>query len=143
MKHNDYIQLSLFDDEPPKPFAVPRDERLDGLFARLAGAKFRSGFRLTEDERAYARQRGPEVIRRHALEIIDRRLAPAFSENDGRQTPMRGHPVFKAQHATGTCCRECLYKWHKIPPGRELTQPQRDYIADVILAWIARQTEDR
>ncbi len=32
-----------------------------------------------------------------------------------RQTPFRGHPVFIAQHATATCCRECLAKWHRIP----------------------------
>jgi hypothetical protein len=34
---------------------------------------------------------------------------------------MRGHPVFIAQHATATCCRGCLAKWHDIPAGRALT----------------------
>ena len=55
---------------------------------------------------------------------------PADIPNDGRQTPMRNHPVFVAQHATATCCRGCLARWHGIPPGRELT-------ADDIVAAIA------
>lgn len=41
-------------------------------------------------------------------------MAPKNIDNDGKQTPMRGHPVFIAQHATATCCRECLKKWHNI-----------------------------
>ena len=58
--------------------------------------------------------------------------------NDGKQTPMRGHPVFIAQHATATCCRECIRKWHKIQPGRELSQVQQEYLVDVIMTWIER-----
>jgi hypothetical protein len=62
---------------------------------------------------------------------------------------MRGHPVFIAQHATATCCRECIRKWHKLQPGRELSQVQQDYLVDVIMTWIekeyanaAKETED-
>jgi len=44
-------------------------------------------------------------------------VIPAYIVNDGKQTPMRGHPVFIAQHATATCCRECIRKWHKIVVG--------------------------
>ena len=49
------------------------------------------------------------------------------------------HPVFIAQHATATCCRECIRKWHKIKPGRELSQVQRDYLVDVIMTWIEKE----
>ena len=52
------------------------------------------------------------------IEIIFKREAPAFIHNDGKQTPTKGHPVFVAQHATATCCRECIRKWHKIQPGK-------------------------
>jgi hypothetical protein len=82
---------------------------------------------------------GPATIRRHAGDLIARRLAPAEPYKDGRQTPYRGHPVFVAQHATATCCRACLERWHQIPKGRELTPEQRVYVVDVILRWIGRE----
>ncbi len=62
-----------------------------------------------------------DTIRSHARDFVRTRLAPAQIPNDGKQTPMRGHPVFLAQHATGCCCRGCLYKWHRIPQGVQLT----------------------
>ena len=37
------------------------------------------------------------------------------------------------EHATATCCRECIRKWHKIKPGRELSKIQQDYLVDVIM----------
>lgn len=69
-----------------------------------------------------------------------KREAPAVIPNDGKQTPMKGHSVFIAQHATATCCRECIRKWHKMKPGVELTQIQQDYLVDVIMKWIKRNT---
>jgi hypothetical protein len=59
-------------------------------------------------ERQYCLDKGAEVIDRHAADFVAGRLAPALPNNDGKQTPMRGHPVFIAQHATATCCRGCL-----------------------------------
>ena len=83
-----------------------------------------------------------EKVREHACDFIRKRLAPAEIPNDGKQTPMRGHPVFIAQHATVTCCRECIRKWHKIQPGRELSQVQQEYLVDVIMTWIERELEN-
>ena len=73
------------------------------------------------------------------IEIIFKREAPAFIPNDGKQTPTKGHPVFVAQHATATCCRGCLEKWHRIPKGRELTWEEQEYVVDVIMEWISRE----
>ena len=95
---------------------------LESLFERLSESKFRSGFRLGKKEIQYAEEKGRDTIRLHAQEFVRKRLAPAEIANDGRQTPMRGHPVFLAQHATGTCCSVCLYKWHLIEKGRELSE---------------------
>lgn len=39
-----------------------------------------------------------------------------------------GISVFIAQHATACCCRGCLYKWHGIPVGRELTAEEQKYV---------------
>ncbi len=71
--------------------------------------------------------------------MIGKRLAPAAPEKDGRQTPYRGHPVFVAQHATATCCRMCLERWHEIPRGDELTAGERSYVVEVICRWIVRE----
>lgn len=79
------------------------------------------------------------MIRKHAQDFIAKREAPAFIPNDGKQTPMKGHPVFIAQHATATCCRECIRKCHKMLPGRELSQVQQDYLVDVIMTWIEKE----
>ena len=110
-----------------------------GLFGRLQHSEFRSRFALKEKEREYVQKKGMEAIREHAAAFISERLAPAFPENDGKQTPMRGHPVFIAQHATATCCRGCLEKWHGIPKGRRLTEMEQNYIVSVICFWIKLQ----
>ena len=112
---------------------------LDELFASLARSKFRSCFRLSAKEAAYLEQKGMDIIVQHARDFITNRLAPAQPQNDGRQTPMRGHPVFVSQHATATCCRGCLNKWHSIPAGRPLTFDEIEYVLSVINTWLQRQ----
>ena len=87
-------------------------------------------------------EKGIDTIRQHARDFIAKREAPAVIPNDGKQTPMKGHPVFIAQHATATCCRECIRKWHKMQPGRELSQVQQDYLVDVIMTWIQQEIAD-
>ena len=111
----------------------------DELFFRLSRSKFRSKFHLSQKDLDYIQTKGLDTIRLHAYDFINKRIAPEVIANDGRQTPMRGHPVFIAQHATATCCRGCLYKWHKIQQNKELTQSEIDYIVDVIMTWIKSQ----
>ena len=121
---------------------MTEEEWLKQLFEGLSRSSFRSRFHLKEQDKAYIRQKGMDTIRQHAWDFIEKRLAPAVIPNDGKQTPMRGHPVFIAQHATATCCRGCLEKWHRIPKGRELTESQQAYLVDeVIMKWIRREME--
>ncbi len=120
-----------------------REEWLkEDLFRRIGRSRFRMRFVLKAADIAYVREKGMDTVRRHAREIVLKRLAPAVIPNDGKQTPMRGapkgHPVFLAQHATGTCCRECLETWHGIPKGRELTEQETEYVIGVIMEWIRR-----
>jgi len=110
--------------------------------ARFAGSAFRSRFRLDRSERAYLAEKGLPAIRAQAERIIRERLAPAHPSHDGRQTPMRGHAVFKAQHATATCCRSCLRKWHGIPEGRRLDDAEVGYVVDMVMGWIADRAGD-
>lgn len=115
---------------------------LDALFERLGQSSFRSRFRLRGPERDYFARKGLEVVLDHARDFIAKRLAPAFPANDGKQTPMRNHPVFVAQHATATCCRGCLEKWHGISKGRELSDAETEYIVGVIRRWLVAQAGD-
>lgn len=118
---------------------MTKEEWYKQLFEHLEASKFRSSFHLKKRDIDYINEKGLDVIRKHAQDFIAKREAPAFIPNDGKQTPMKGHPVFIAQHATATCCRECIRKCHKMLPGRELSQVQQDYLVDVIMTWIEKE----
>jgi hypothetical protein len=112
---------------------------LDSAFSALQRSAFRRRFRLGDKDRAYLADRGLPTVLSHAEDFVARRLASAKPLNDGKQTPWRGHPVFVAQHATGTCCRSCLAKWHNIPAGRALTAQEQRYVIAMIGRWLERQ----
>ena len=112
---------------------------IDEVFARLARSRFRSRFRLRAREREYLDRKGLDVVMAHAADFVDKRLAPAYPSNDGKQTPMRKHPVFVAQHATATCCRGCLEKWHAIPKGRSLSLEEKTYVLGAVSRWLRAQ----
>ncbi len=116
------------------------DERIwiEKTMERLSYSTFRSKFVLSDKDRAYARSKGKTTIDRHACELLRSRVGAANPVKDGKQTPWRGHPVFTAQHATATCCRGCIEKWHHIPRGRELTDEEIRRLADLIMVWIER-----
>lgn len=115
------------------------NNRINTVLENLSKSTFRNKFHLKEKEINYIKEKGIDKIQEHAKDFINKRLAPAVIQNDGKQTPMRGHPVFIAQHATATCCRGCIYKWHKIPKGVELSEEQKNYICEVIMTWIQRE----
>lgn len=110
----------------------------DELFNRLAHSKFRSKFKLKDDDLQYINNKGIDTIKNHAYDFISKRLASMNNPKDGKQTPMKGHPVFIAQHATATCCRECLEKWHHIKKNHNLNEKEINYIVNIIMLWINR-----
>ena len=110
----------------------------DVLFA-LRKSDFRNSFHLKEKDKKYVQEKGMDTILEHTYNFINNRIAPKVIENDGKQTPTKGHPVFIAQHATACCCRGCIEKWHHIPKGRAFNKSEIDYIADVIMTWIWRE----
>ena len=113
------------------------------LLAGLKKSKFRASFKLPKYLVKYVDEKGLGVIEKHANDFIDKRLRPAEIPNDGRQTPMKNHPVFIAQHATATCCRGCLEKWYGIPKGRELTELEVAAIVGLIMAWVRKSISSR
>ena len=109
------------------------------MLEKLGKSKFRSSFHLNKQMKEYVLKKGINTIEKHAYDFIDERLRPAYPKGDGKQTPYKGHPVFIAQHATATCCRGCLYKWHHILKGVELTDSEINYIVGLIIKWIKKE----
>jgi len=109
---------------------------LDEVFDALARSSFRQRQRLGSAERTYLAQKGLDEVLRHAEDFVAHRLAPAEPSRDGKQTPWRGHPVFIAQHATATCCRGCLQKYHDIAKGAPLTDEQQAHIVAALERWL-------
>ncbi len=114
---------------------------IEQALLRLQRSDFRARFRLSESDKRYIADKGLPTIRLHAAEFVRTRLAPATIPNDGKQTPMRGHPVFVAQHACACCCRGCLQKWYHVPKGVALTAAQQEKIVNLLMAWIENEME--
>lgn len=112
---------------------------IDNKLEELSRSKFRSSFHLRKYMIDYIDDKGLDTIKSHAYDFINKNLKPSYIPNDGKQTPMKGHPVFIARHATGTCCRGCLEKWHKIKKGIELSDNQVNYVVELIMEWIFRE----
>lgn len=114
-------------------------QTIDEALNKLKKSKFRSKFHLSDRDKKYIDDKGLEVIRRHAEDFIAQRLAPDNIPNDGKQTPMRGHPVFIAQHACACCCREWLFKWYRVNPNKQLSPTEQEKIVNLIMTWIERE----
>lgn len=115
------------------------DEKIKNIFDRLSKSKFRSSFYLKDKDILYIEDKGIDKIRNHAYDFVTKRLADTSNVTDGKQTPMKGHPVFIAQHATGTCCRRCLEKWHHISKNKNMTEDDIKYVVDIIISWIEKE----
>lgn len=115
------------------------DEKIKNILDRLSKSKFRSSFYLKDKDILYIEDKGIDKIRNHAYDFVIKRLADTSNVTDGKQTPMKGHPVFIAQHATGTCCRRCLEKWHHISKNKNMTDDDIKYVVDIIMSWIEKE----
>jgi hypothetical protein len=86
-----------------------------------------------------AMRRGIEELQARTDRAVRSALRTPRSKNpyDGRQTPRETSPSARiqhyAQHATATCCRQCLEYWHNIPAESELTE--EEFVYCVGLAW--------
>ena len=115
------------------------DEKIKNILDRLSKSKFRSSFHLKDKDILYIEDKGIDKIRNHAYDFVTKRLADTSNVTDGKQTPMKGHPVFIAQHATGTCCRRCLEKWHYISKNKNMTDDDIKCVVDIIMSWIEKE----
>lgn len=115
---------------------------MEDILYKLSKSKFRSSFKLKEKDINYIDEKGFDKIKEHAYDFINKRLRDISNVVDGKQTPMRGHPVFIAEHATATCCRGCLEKWHHINKDGILSDGEVDYIVNIIMKWIYKQYKE-
>ena len=114
-------------------------ENVAQVLDRLNNSNFRNSFHLKSKDFEYIDKKGIDTIESHAYDFINKRLKDIATFKDGKQTPMRGHQVFIAQHATATCCRECLCKWHHIENTHILSEVEIKYIVDIIMTWIKNE----
>jgi len=115
------------------------DSTISQKLTSLRKSKFRSKFRLNQKDLDYIAAKGLQTIKEHAFQFVNSRIALDYPKNDGKQTPMRGHPVFIAQHATATCCRGCIQKWHRIEKGRALSDDKIKLVVELVMGWIMEQ----
>jgi hypothetical protein len=107
------------------------------ILDNLSKSKFRSKFHLSQKDKGYINDKGLEKIESHARDFVNKNLKIKLVK-DGKQTPFKGHPVFIAQHATATCCRECISKWHKITTERDMTDDDVNYVVSIIMEFIKK-----
>ena len=119
------------------------NEKIKDVLDRLSKSRFRSGFHLKDKDVLYIKDKGIDKIREHAYDFISKRIVDTSNVIDGKQTPMKGHPVFIARHATGTCCRGCLEKWHHINKNKKMDKNDIDYVVNVIMFWIEKKKKNK
>ena len=112
---------------------------IDNKLKELSKSKFRSSFHLNKKMIQYIDVKGIDIVSKHLVDFINLKLSKYDKNIDGKQTPMKNHPVFIAQHACACCCRGCLEKWHHIPKEKELTNNQKNYIYSLLMEWIKRE----
>ena len=100
---------------------------IEETFMRLEKSDFRKKFHLSLKDKDYIMEKGVDTIREHTVDFVRTRLAPANISNDGKQ------------HACACCCRGCLFKWYKVPQGRELTEEEQRRIVNLLMAWIEKE----
>ena len=104
----------------------------------LSKSKFRSSFYLRKYMIKYIDDKGMDVILSHTYDFVNQKLL-VLNDNDGKQTPMKGHPTFIAMHACACCCRGCLEKWHHISKDKILSDKEVNYIVSLLMEWIRRE----
>lgn len=114
-------------------------EYINNKLNSLSKSKFRSSFHLRKYMIAYINEKGLDKIEEHTKDLIIKNISDEYPKNDGKQTPMKGHPTFIAQHACACCCRGCLEKWHHIPKGKKLEEREINYITALLMEWIKRE----
>ena len=115
-----------------------KEKIINNKLLELSNSKFRNSFHLRKYMIKYIDEKGMDKILEHAYDFVNQKLV-ILKDNDGKQTPMKGHPVFIAMHACACCCRGCLEKWHDIPKNKKLSNNEINYIVTILMEWIKKE----
>jgi hypothetical protein len=108
---------------------------LSSLFAELRTELIREHMwtkPFDDDAIRKVRKLSREELRIRAAKRLQSSVGRPAGAWDSRQTPMEGNVLFYAQHATATCCRQCMLYWHGIDKNRDLTGEEKDYFLFLI-----------
>lgn len=109
------------------------------VFKRLKKSSICNKFQLREHEWSYLANRGLDGILLEGRTLIIQRYKECESTHCCKNSPIRHHPILVALHATGTCCRESLFKWHGIDKSIDLREKDIFYILLILKEWFVRQ----
>jgi hypothetical protein len=115
---------------------------IEHTFAELKQEFIRHHFwhlRIDETADKHARRKGRVLLATAGRQRLRSSVAKAEPARDGQQTPMSGNILYYAQHATACCCRTCMEYWHNIPKGRELTEVEIHYFAELMMRFVAER----
>ena len=115
-----------------------KEKIINNKLLELSNSKFRNSFHLRKYMIKYIDEQGMDKILEHSYDFVNQKLV-ILKDNDGKQTPMKGHPVFIAMHACACCCRGCLEKWHDIPKNKKLSNNEINYIVTILMEWIKKE----
>jgi Domain of unknown function (DUF4186) len=114
-------------------------ESLDQRLDTIARRPFRAKFHLRGRDRTTAQLNGPATIRRHADDLIAKRLAPAEPykrrQADSLPRPPRVRRPARHRHLLPYLPPALA----RDPKGRVLSPEERAYVVDVIFRWIQRE----
>jgi len=94
--------------------------------------------RLNEHDVRVIKEMGIEELKNQAREIVEQKLREQ-PENDGKQTPTAGNPIYKAMHACKSASRKELSRAHRIAAGRDLSDRQVDSVVNLLVRWMVRE----
>jgi hypothetical protein len=94
--------------------------------------------RLEDRDIALIRKMGIPALKEMIRDIAGSKLKEQ-PENDGRQTPKAGNPVYKGMHACRCSSRTELSRAHRIPAGRPLTDKELSSVVNLVTRWVVRE----
>lgn len=94
--------------------------------------------RLNEEDVNLIKEIGIKAVKSQAMDIVREKLQEQ-PDNDGKQTPTAGNPIYKAMHACNCASRREMSRGHRIAAGRTLTKRQMETIVNLLVRWMVRE----
>ncbi|MBN8227237.1 DUF4186 family protein [Corallococcus macrosporus] len=90
----------------------------------------------------HALRKGSILLKAAAKIRIQGSVAKPGHPREGRQTPFSGNILYYAQHSVAACCRKCIEYWHGIDSTKQLSDPEQNYLVDLIMKYVEDRMPD-